>query len=352
MRNIKGIVIGVGTLLASATISLAQIPQGYYANAAGKGGEELRTALSGIISGHTVISYDDVWYWFNRTDKNASGKIIDIYSNTPGTQPSYIYTYSTDQCGQYSQEGDCYNREHSVPQNWFGGSGPMYTDLFHVYPTDGFVNGKRSNHPYGEVGTTDWTSTNGSKLGDCNYPGYSGTVFEPIDEYKGDLARTYFYVITRYKNNISSWNSPMFSGDTLSSWALDMLIEWHDADTVDQKERMRNDAIYVVQKNRNPFIDHPEYVDFLWKGVTPPPPPPMGIEELKESVTLNFYENTLSVKMLNGQANEQLVVYNLQGQEIMSETIYNSNVSINLSNFGSGLYVAKIGATSKKIIIQ
>ena len=160
----------------------------------------------------------------------------DLYSDDPSGTPSYTYSFGSDQCGTYSSEGDCYNREHTVPQSWFNGATPMYTDLFQVYPVDGYVNGQRGNHPYGEVGSSSYTSSNGSKVGNCNYPGYSGTVFEPIDDFKGDLARTYFYMMTRYKNNVTGWTSDMFSGDNLSTWAENMLLDWDDLDPVDQKE--------------------------------------------------------------------------------------------------------------------
>ena len=192
-----------------------------------------------------------------------------------GGTPPYVYTYgSGDECGNYSGEGDCYNREHSWPKSWFGGEVmPMYSDLFHIYPTDGYVNGMRNNYPYGEVGQVQWSSQNGSKLGSCTWPGYSGTVFEPIDTYKGDFARSYFYMSVRYYTEDSGWpGSPMTTGSQLKSWALDMMIQWNDQDPVSQKEIDRNDAVYEIQDNRNPFIDHPEYADLIWgtgTGINP-----------------------------------------------------------------------------------
>ncbi len=151
----------------------------------------------------------------------------------------------------------------------------MVSDLFHVYPTDGKVNGMRSNYPFGEVGTPSSTSTNGSKVGTCSYPGYSGTVFEPIDEFKGDFARTYFYMATRYETLIDGWSANSTTADAIlnetedqvfEDWYLNMIIEWHNADPVSQKEIDRNDAVYAIQNNRNPFIDHPEYVAQIWGG--------------------------------------------------------------------------------------
>ena len=146
---------------------------------------------------------------------------------------------------------------------------PMYSDLFHLYPTDGYVNNKRDNYPYGEVGQTQWTSLNGSKLGGCTWPGYSGTVFEPVDEYKGDLARTYFYMSVRYYTEDNSWpGSPMTIGSQLKVWALDMLAQWNDQDPVSEKEFDRNNKVYQIQDNRNPFIDHPEFFNSIWGSTT------------------------------------------------------------------------------------
>lgn len=243
-----------------------QIPPGYYDPASGFYGPELQEALHEIINDHNVETYSELWSDFEFTDKKSNGKVWDIYSDNPGGTPPYQFNFITDQCGNYSQEGDCYNREHSFPKSWFGGEVyPMYTDLFHVYPTDGWVNNKRGNLPYGETGNANWTSQNGSKTGNCNFPGYSGDVFEPIDEYKGDLARTYFYMATRYFEEDNGWpGSDMTNGAQPKAWAVDLLFSWHENDPVSQKEIDRNNAVYNIQNNRNPFIDHPEYVEEIW----------------------------------------------------------------------------------------
>lgn len=245
--------------------AFAVVPTGYY-NAATGTGATLKTNLYNIIKGHTAKSYDYLWTAFETTDKRADGKVWDMYSNTS-------YTFGTNQCGEYTKENDCYNREHSFPSSWFSDAIPMYSDLFHIYPVDGYVNGMHSNYPFGKVGTATFTSTNGSKLGNCVTPGYSGTVFEPIDEYKGDFARSYFYMATRYENLIASWYSNSTEADAVlqnnafpvfETWFLNMLGEWHVADPVSAKEIARNDAVYAIQNNRNPFIDHPEYVYQIW----------------------------------------------------------------------------------------
>ena len=246
----------------------AQVPPGYYDNATGKQGAALKTALHAIISSHDAISYSDIWAAFSYTDKRDDGYVWDMYSDVPGGTPAYEFTFSQDQCGNYQGEGDCYNREHSFPKSWFNDASPMYTDLFHIYPTDGYVNGRRSNYPYGETDNPTYTSTNGSKLGPSSFPGFGGTVFEPIDSFKGDFARTYFYMVTCYEDLLPGWSSEMLDGSTypaFTSWAVNLLLEWNALDPVSKKERDRNNVIYSqFQNNRNPFIDHPEYAGMIW----------------------------------------------------------------------------------------
>ena len=128
-----------------AVLLHAQAPAGYYAPAKGKKGSSLKTALYAIITDHTARSYDNLWTDFRKTDARADGKVWDMYSSITN------YTFGNDQAGNYKREGDVYNREHSFPKSWFDDAKPMYTDLFHLYPTDGYVNGRRSNYPFGET---------------------------------------------------------------------------------------------------------------------------------------------------------------------------------------------------------
>ena len=247
----------------------AQIPSGYYNNANGKTGDELKTALHDIITGHTTINYSQIWNAFWSTDNKGNGVVWDMYSDIPNGTPPYTFSIGQNQCGEYVQEGDCYNREHSWPQSWFGGDDQATPsrDLHHVFPTDGFVNAQRSNYPFGEVNTASWTSQNGSKLGTCKSSlGYVGTVFEPIDEYKGDFARAMMYMSVRYYTEDDNWGtSGMTNKSEILPWAIQMLLDWSDNDPVSQKEIDRNNVIYSdYQHNRNPFIDHPEYARMIW----------------------------------------------------------------------------------------
>jgi len=272
-------ILGIALWLAAATTLWAQGPNNsgtYYSAANGQKGAELKTALCQVINPHTQRKYQDLWTDFQKTDKKANGKVWDMYSNMRD------FTFGTDQAGTYSKEGDVYNREHSFPKSWFNDEYPMYTDLFHLYPTDGWVNNQRGNDPFGEVGA-NYKGSNGnfSKWGNArNGLGYSGKVFEPNDEYKGDFARTYFYMVTcyeSYKSNsgqsrkITSWNCPMLDGKTypgLSSWALTMLMKWSADDPVSEKELNRNNAVYAIQNNRNPFIDYPGLEQYIWGDKT------------------------------------------------------------------------------------
>ena len=255
-------------LLVNLTFALlvSAQPANYYDAANGLTGNPLKVALHNIIKGHASISYAQLWNAFWSTDNKGNGVVWDMYSDNPNGNPPYIYYLGQDQCGNYNGEGDCYNREHSWPQSWFNNDGTARTDLHHIFPTDGFVNGKRSNYPYGEVRTATWTSQNGSKLGSCKTTGYTGTVFEPIDEYKGDFARAIMYMSVRYYSEDGSWgSSDMTTKSEIKPWAIDMLMRWNEQDPVSEKEKERNEAIFNdYQHNRNPFVDHPEYARMIW----------------------------------------------------------------------------------------
>lgn len=246
----------------------------YYKPADGKKGKELKTALCGVIydrneGGDLNTAYKALWTHFKKTDAKPNGKVWDMYSNKREME------FGTDQAGNYSKEGDVYNREHSMPNSWFGGKVmPMYTDLHHLYPTDGYVNNKRANYPFGETANPSWKSANDfSKLGKCTYPGYDGVVFEPNDEYKGDFARTYFYMVTCYEEQLPTWytnnaeSRPTLDGNKypgLSDWQLEMLMKWSKNDPVSEKEINRNIAVWGIQNNRNPFIDYPGLEEYIW----------------------------------------------------------------------------------------
>lgn len=259
-------------LIASAWMlnGVAAEPTGYYTSCEGYHGQALLSALSSKIASHTNVGYDGLWNVYKDSDMRPDGTLWDIYTTK-------AWPASFSKCGNYKLIGDCVNREHSLPKSWWGkGTSAQYSDAYHLYPTDGKVNGQRSNFPYGECSGGKRLPNNGNvralgRLGSSTFPGYSGTVFEPDDEYKGDLARTYFYMATAYNSQIGRWtegNGNQFlagnSYPVFKTWSLELLLKWHRQDPVSQKEIDRNEGIYRHQKNRNPYIDHPELVEYIW----------------------------------------------------------------------------------------
>lgn len=313
---------------------------GYYASADGLSGYALKTALHNIINNHTSQGYSAIWTFYNSHELDYyyenDGKILDIYSENPTGADPFEYTKSTNQCGTYSGEGSCYNREHSFPKSWFGGTiEPMNSDVHHIFASDGYVNGRRSSFPYGEVGSATYTSSNGSKLGSARSGlGYSGTVFEPIDEFKGDLARAHFYMATRYEDRIAGWESISSYGNAVmngtsnqafETWALNMLISWHNADPVSQKEIDRNNAAQTHQGNRNPFVDHPEYVGLIWGGagartagqtLMVSSTSPLSTEE----VTISYSDSKLTLSF-GRQPVQEVTISDINGRVLYKNTV-------------------------------
>ncbi len=326
-----------GILLVSVSI-FAQIPTGYYDAAQGLSGDALRYKLHDIISnGYVQGTYNQLWTSYQSTDKRLDGKVWDMYSDIPGGTPPYIFTFVNDQCGTYATEGDCYNREHTVPASWFNDAYPMYSDLFQVVPTDGYVNNRRSNYPYGKVANASWTSQNGSKLGTSAVSGYTGTVFEPIDSFKGDFARIYFYMATRYKDEIPSWNSnSVFSGDNLSTWAKNMFIQWSNLDPVSAKEIARNNAVYTIQHNRNPYVDHPEWISGVWASAD---------ENIFSELDISFFPNP-TVDLLNiGVLTSfpfSITIYDQAARLVLIKKEALANTTIDVRTLDNGVYLVKI----------
>ena len=261
-------------LLLSFVLSLvmggvwAQGPNGsgeYYKAADGKCGAELKTAPFNIIKNPSVTSYKGLYSAYVKTDTRADGFVRDWYSNATN------YRHNVDNAGNYSKEGDMYNREHSIPQSWFSEASPMVSDVVHVLPTDGYVNNRRSSYLLAEVSSVTYSSKNNySKLGSCKTTGYSGTVFEPNDEIKGDMARIYFYMATCYQDKCTNWTkgeaTKVFSTQNkgLTNWVVDMFMDWSKRDLIDDVETARNNAVQEVQGNRNPFVDYPGLEDYIW----------------------------------------------------------------------------------------
>ena len=315
--------------------------------------DNLRTL---ITNGHKAKGYDALWTAYKTTDVRPGTNIVwDMYSNCR-------YNVSNDHGGNYSKEGDMFNREHSIPQSWFGEKSPMVCDVHHIYPTDGYVNGHRSNYPYGEVGKATYTSGNGSKLGSSSFPGYSGTVFEPIDEYKGDFARTYFYFATRYQGVATKGagqNVFRNSYPYLTSYAINLFTKWSQMDPVSQKEIDRNNAAYAFQGNRNPFIDKPSYIAKIfgvYGGTLPSNPGNNTSSEVTtqyeickpvvgETYKFGFFQESLNETMwIDGTFDEARPWY------LKTTTNFNKAVDVTIEEATGGYYLSTIISGQKKYI--
>ncbi|MDR4954182.1 endonuclease [Chryseobacterium sp. ES2] len=283
-------------ILISTYIS-AQAPAGYYDGTTGLTGYALKSKLHDIISEKMVNwHYDDLKMLYGQTDldkyydHDASNTqyLLDIYSEIPSGPDAYEYTVDQMVAG-VSMEGQGYNREHMMPQSTFSTSSsisdyPMYSDLNFIIPVDGWINQRRSNYPYGMGNNTNhYIFSNTSRISNAaipNYP-YTGRVYEPINEFKGDIARSLLYFAVRYEGKLGSFNTAYTTSANLTpatdqcpldgteERAVDlayiaMLKQWSAADPVSQREIDRNNTIYTIQKNRNPFIDHPEWIDMIW----------------------------------------------------------------------------------------
>ena len=255
----------------------------YYANIDGKAtdsNDNLRKTLCTIISnGYTTIGYSSLpnsVYAASRNPSdfyNGSGSsktMEDIYSS---------YPYNSSQDGSSATTcGTGWNKEHTVPQSWFGKASPMVSDAHHVFPTDIRMNSCRSNYPYGENNASKYCSSYGyGHLGTSTFSGYTGQVFDPGSKedcggncYRGDLARVYFYMATRYRTtnftNGTGGTSFTYTNGVadLTDYMKKLMLKWHREDPVSEKELIRNNAIYAHQGNRNPFVDYPCLAEYIW----------------------------------------------------------------------------------------
>ena len=259
---------------------LADMPRDYYPNSLeGKNGAELKTELHNLLKNHTRLPYVSrdynqiacTWTVFKKSDVRPNGKVWDMYSNNS-------YNFSN---GAGATKG--MNIEHGVPKSWWGDAydetaTPLTRfkydgsyDLHHLTPSDAAANTAKSNYPLGEVDSPLFD--NGvTKVGTGQANGRATNLFEPADEYKGDFARMYLYFVTCYQDY--SWKSSapsMFAQNsypTLNAYGQSLLLKWHRQDPVSQKEIDRNNAVYSFQGNRNPFIDYPNMVEYIWGDST------------------------------------------------------------------------------------
>ena len=397
-------------LLLAAHFSFGQIPANYYNTTTGLSGYALKTQLKKIIDDandgltpeylHIDRGYgsgssqtnNGLWSAYGTTDRdNGIGydndnTIVDIYTEIPSGADVHNFNFNTElganegQCGStnspnYVVEGDCYNREHLIPKSYFGDFQPMLTDVQHVYPTDGKVNAIHNDYAFGKVNIASYTSTNGSKLGTATNSGYaagfSGTVFEPIDEFKGDVARVYLYFATRYEDQMASFYTTytgvdcrvMFDGTSnqvFSPTFLNILIAWHKIDPVSTKEIVRNNAAFVHQNNRNPYIDHPEFICQMWPSQCAAVDVMLSSETFLADNAVSIYPNptnTNEVEIFTTENITKLSLVNINGQIIkdIENPIFNQN-TYKLNNLPQGFYFLQIsaenGSLTKKIIVN
>lgn len=339
--------------------SVTSIPAGYYNTATGTG-YVLKTQLFNIINGHIDRGYGGLYTTYLTSDKDYyyenNGTMLDMYTENP-TGPECEFTYGTGQDDGTLGNNECerYNREHLIPQSVFGtGLQPMYSDAHFVVPADKYVNAQRGDLPFGRTNIPNNTYTNGSKRGvnfNSGYSsGYSGVVFEPIDEFKGDIARMLLYFATRYEDLVAGWNFPMFnntSDQVFTSNGINVLLTWNTNDPVSAREIARNDAIYARQNNRNPYIDHPEYAMAIWGSLL------LNTTTFNTLNAVSIYPNPTNNGTVNISSEttlDEIDLITINGQIL--QQIKNpaaSNKTYTVSNLPKGFYFLKLTSNNETV---
>lgn len=350
---------------ATNTNAIMSIPAGYYNNATGSG-YLLKTQLSTIITNNyndrgygglytTYLTSDRDFYYEN------NGTLLDLYTENPtGTECEFTYGVGQDDGTLGNAECERYNREHTVPQSYFGaGIQPMFSDAHFVIPSDKYVNAQRGDFPFGRVNGLGTQYSNGSKKGSNLNSGYSfgftGTVFEPIDEFKGDIARMLLYFATRYETelvnfyaNSNSLSKVMFDGTSDKSFSttfLNILLTWNIQDPVSQREIDRNNAIYARQNNRNPYIDTNTYVARVW-GI------PLETSSFDLLNNTSIYPNPSSdiVNISTIIALDEIDIITINGQVLqqIKKPVFQNN-TYSISNLPKGFYFVKLSYASNSV---
>ena len=251
--------------VAFAAVAHAAVPLEYYAALNGKKKENLKSAIHGAIQAKKVLSYGSgagaTWAGFYITDRMENDEVCDRYSN----DHRYFKSPTSAVNGM--------NIEHSFPKSWWGGAtNNAYKDLFNLMPCEQQINSYKSNYAMGVV--TNVKNENGcTKVGTgTTKAGTTKNLWEPADRWKGDFARGYMYMATTYSN--FTWSGEgltmLQKGDypTLQPWAYELLLKWSREDPVDDIEIARNEAVYGIQGNRNPYVDFPNLAEYVWGDST------------------------------------------------------------------------------------
>lgn len=266
---LKKIIVSVALVSVALATAWADIPEGYYSRISGEKKSELKTALKACInSGKKTLSYSSLWTYYEKTD------IV------PGTEKQ-VFDYYSDKVYNFTGSGSApsgANKEHCCPQSWWGkgASCNCYSDLFNVMPSEQNANSAKSNYPVGIVDSDRAKYQNPRMMvGPSARKEYSGSVFEPCDEYKGDFARIYLYVAVCYDQ--AAWVSGSSSipcafrkesYPTIKPEFIQLLLQWNRQDPVSDWEVLRNERVFAHQGNRNPFIDYPQLADYIWGDST------------------------------------------------------------------------------------
>lgn len=387
--------------LVWCSISYGQVPTGYYDSATGTG-YALKTQLKQIIDDvtdglateylHTQpgSSNNEAYSLLrnaysnpnsgdvdNYYDAGGSNTILDMYSENPAGSDPYNWDrippvdYPTQYCATQNGEGQCLSREHTLPQGFFNQLYPMRADIHFVIPVDARVNGFRANSPFGVVTAPTNTFANGSELGPNTYGTFTGTVYEPLDEFKGDIARMLLYFAVRYEDEVvnmgGSWDTPNAdpnnvmngtSGQFYDDWFIGLLCDWHSADPVSQREIDRNNNSFAHQNNRNPFIDNPNYVTDIWGVEAAPGACALLSTPDFDTATFRIFPNPNNSDILYYTSDEplQIKIIDVVGKVIYSKQKAATDNAINISTLNSGIYFVQFtaysGATITKKLIK
>jgi endonuclease I len=332
------------SLLFFTVLAFSQPRVGYYNSAVGKKEAVLKTALYQIIKIHDVLEYYSSSTSFLKTDWHPDGYFWDMYSNNKRTYWSGM------------------NREHNMPKSWWS-SNPettiAYTDLHNLYPSDATANSAKSNYPLGIVNSNPIFTNGAVKVGTNTFTGYNGLVFEPGDEFKGDFARDYMYMVTCYEDYKLNWrslgtSSMLLSGGTypvFKPYAINLLLQWHRNDKVSSKEKIRNNEVEKLQKNRNPFIDFPVLAEFLWgkyagQQWSGEEVDPEGIDDFY--IYYNADNKRLFVKV-NKPEMVKFIVYSINGMAKLEGNL-NADAEINVEELHNGLYILLVYSGTNRFV--
>ncbi len=333
-------------LLGASIFSLhAQIPQGYYSSAIGLRGDSLKDVLNNIIDGHTEFYYTsssqmDCWDVLKLADKdpNNPSNVIGVYSGFSMNGPL-----------EYNN-GSGWSREHvwAKSRGNFGTSRGTGTDLHNLMAEDISTNSARNNRNF-DLGDTRFIDNSGVYSGTTNsYTSSTNWVWEPRDEMKGDIARIIFYMDVRYEGEHGELDLEV--ADTLLSSSdqsplhgnARVLYQWHLLDTVSAAERRRNDTIFKYQGNRNPFVDHPEFVQYIY-GNRFGSATALKAKDFENEIKLypNPSEDLLQIDSKSALIKE-LIMWDANGKEVFRNNYSAAHLTIDLSTLRKGTYLVRI----------